>query len=57
MLGIDEIVSLEFNQVEIINMLDNISNQIEDFKRVIVIVFGFVIGYLILRDFLDNIFK
>lgn len=53
----NEIVSLEVNQIEIMNMLENINNQIEDFKSVMVIVIGFIIGYLILRDFLNNIFK
>ena len=57
MLGVDEIVSLEFNQVEIINILDSINNNIEDFKSVIVIVFGFIVGYLVMKDFMNNIFK
>ena len=55
--NISEIVSLELNQVEIMDMLENISNQIEDFKSIIVILFGFVIGYIVLKDFINNIFR
>lgn len=52
-----ELVSLEINQLEIINMLDNLSNQIEDFKSLIILIFGFLVGYLVLRDFINNIFR
>lgn len=55
--NINEIVSLEINQIEIIDMLESINNNIVDFKNVIVLLFGFIVGYMILRDFLSNIFN
>lgn len=52
-----ELTSVETNQIEIIDMLESINNNIVDFKNVIVLLFGFIVGYMILRDFLSNIFN
>lgn len=51
------------NQVEVIG-LDEIISQIEeilisinDIRDVVILIFGFVIGYIVIRDFINNIMK
>lgn len=53
----NEIISLEINQIELINQIDNLISSIEDFKAVYVLIFAFIIGYMIIRDFINNIFN
>jgi len=59
-----EVINQEvINQVEVIG-LDGIISQIEeilisinDIRDVVIIIFGFIVGYIIVRDFLSNILK
>lgn len=51
------------NQVEVIG-LDEIISQIEeilisinDIRDVVILIFGFVIGYIVIKDFINNIMK
>lgn len=51
------------NQVEVIG-LDEIISQIEeilisinDIRDVVILIFGFIVGYIIIRDFINNILK
>lgn len=55
--NVSEIVSMELNQIEIMNILDNVIKEIQDFKNIFIVILSFIIGYLILRDFLNNIFR
>lgn len=51
------------NQVEVIG-LDEVISQIEeilitinDITDVVILIFGFVIGYIVIRDFLSDVIK
>ena len=49
---------MEVAEVEvIINQLENMIITINDIREIIVIMFGFIVGYITIRDFLNNIIK
>lgn len=51
--NVDEIELIE----EIIIKIEEIMIAMNDITDVVILIFGFLVGYIVVRDFINNIFK
>lgn len=42
---------------EVIGQIEEILMSINDIKDIAVLMFGFIVGYIVIRDFINNILK
>lgn len=42
---------------EVINKIEDILISMNDIKEIVVLIFGFIVGYIVVRDFMNNILK
>jgi len=48
---------MEIMEEEIINQMENIIIIMNDIKELVVLIFGFLVGYIIVKDFIRDILK
>ncbi len=55
--NIENITSIEINQIEIIEQILKLQDLIIDFRNIIIILISFLLGYVLIKDFINNIFR